>query len=83
MMNCDLITPQFIGVTQARVIRTFTTPTWNGKYYFHNICYVPVEKRTFQDIRIEILDLQGRRIPFKTSEVPMKVVFHFRRVTKC
>jgi hypothetical protein len=83
MMYCDLITPQFIGVTLARVIRTFTTPILDSKYYFENVYYVLVEKRTFQDIRIEILELQGRRIPLKTTEVPMKVVLHFRRVTKC
>jgi hypothetical protein len=83
MMYCDLITPQFTGDTQARIVRTFTTPTWDGKYYFDNVYYVPVEKRTFQDIRIEIVDLAGKRIQFKYSEVPMKVILHFRRVTKC
>jgi hypothetical protein len=57
MMYCDLITPQFIGVALARVVRTFTTPTMDGKYYFDNVYYVPVEKRTSHDIRIEILDL--------------------------
>jgi hypothetical protein len=83
MMYCDLLTPQFISVTQVRIIRTFTTPTWDGKYYFDKLYYVPVEKRTFQDIRIEILDLAGKRIQFKSSEVPMKMVLHFRRVTTC
>jgi hypothetical protein len=83
MMYYDLITPQFVGVALARVISTFTTPRMDGKYYFDNVYYEPVEKKTFQDIRIEVLDLQGKRVQFKASEVPMQVVLHFRRVTKC
>jgi hypothetical protein len=83
MMYCDLITPQFVGVALARVIRIFTPPTMDGKYYFDNVYYVPVEKRTFQDICIEVLDLQGKRVQFKALEVPMQVVLRFRHFTKC
>jgi hypothetical protein len=82
MMYCDLITRQFVGVALASIIRTFTTPTMNDKYYF-DVYYIPLEKRTFQDNRIEILELQGKRVQFKDSEVPTRVVLHFRRATKC
>jgi hypothetical protein len=41
---------------------------------------MPVEKCTFQDISIEIAELYGKKIPFKTGDVPTKAVLHFRRV---
>jgi hypothetical protein len=41
---------------------------------------MPVEKRSFREIRIEILTLEGIRIPFRHSKSPTKVVLHFRRV---
>jgi hypothetical protein len=30
LMYCDLISPQFVGGSLARVLRTFTTPTMSG-----------------------------------------------------
>ena len=33
----------------------------------------------FQDIRIEFLTLEGKRVPFKDSKTPSKVVLHFRK----
>jgi len=44
------------------------------------VYYLPVEKRTFRDIRIEILNLSGERIAFTDSKTPLKAVLHFRRV---
>jgi hypothetical protein len=40
---------------------------------------MPVEKGTFQDLRIEILTTTGERVKFKDSTSPSKVVLHFRR----
>jgi len=34
----------------------------------------------FRDIRIEILNLSGERVPFTDGKTPLKVVLHFRRV---
>jgi hypothetical protein len=56
LMYCDLIT---FDSSLAKVLRTFKTPTVTGKYYFDPVFYVPVEKRTFHDIRIGVLDLKG------------------------
>ena len=80
LVYCDLIAPQFVGTAVARYLRTFITPTVYGVHYFRNVYYVPVEKRTFRDIRIEVLNLSGQRIAFKDSRAPLKVVLHFRRV---
>ena len=80
LVYCDIIAPQFVGTAMARYLRTFITPTIYGVHYFQNVYYVPVEKRTIRDIRIEVLDLSGNRIAFKDSKAPLKVVLHFRRV---
>ena len=71
LIYCDLIAPQLIGTTKLRCLRS---------YLFQNVYYVPLEKKTFRDIRIEILNQSGELIPFNDSAIPLKVVLHFRRV---
>jgi hypothetical protein len=80
LVYCDLIEPQFIGTAMARYLRTFVMSTVYGVYTFKNVYYVPVEKRTFRDIRIEVLNLSGQRAAFEGSRTPLKVVLNFRRV---
>ena len=78
----DLIAPQFIGTTKVRCLRSFRlVPTdYDSEYLFQNVYYVPLEKKTFRDIRIEILNQSGELIPFNDSSIPLKAVLHFRRV---
>ena len=76
----DLISPEFVGSQYVRCLRTFRHPTTYCNNIFENVYYVPVEKRRFQDIRIVILRQTGERPNFKASDVPSKVVLHFRRV---
>jgi hypothetical protein len=45
------------------------------------VYYIPVEKRNFQDIRIEILTLKGRAVSFIDRNVPIKIVLQFRSVS--
>ena len=61
LMYCDLITPQLIGTTKVRCLRSFRiVPTdYDSEYLFQNVYYVPLEKKTFRDIRIEILNQAG------------------------
>ena len=80
MMYCDLITPQFLGSDYVRCLRAFIRPLKFCDHAFQNVYYVPVEKRTFQDISILITDLKGKQIPFKSGVVPTKSVLHFRSV---
>ena len=78
---CDLVPPQYVGRALVRCMRTFIYPALSGVHLFHNVYYLPVEKRTFKSIRIEILQLTGKPVEFKTSTTPSKLVLHFRRVS--
>ena len=82
LIYCDLISPQFVSGNLVRYLRTFISPSADRQHIFKNIYYVPVEKRQFQDIRIEILTTKGKRFAFKDSDKPVKVVLHFRRIRK-
>ena len=79
-LYCDLISPQFVGSQYVRCFSTFVLPTTYCNDVYENVYYVPVEKRRFQDIRIEILRQRGEPPKLKASNVPTKVVLHFRRV---
>jgi len=80
LIYCDLITPQFVGDDYVRCLRTFIRPSKYCEHTFQNVYYVPVQKRSFQDITILIKDLNGNHVPFKDGTVPTKLVLHFRRV---
>ena len=47
---------------------------------FHNIYYLPIDKKLFQDIRIELRENNGEPAALEASIIPTKVVLHFRRV---
>jgi len=49
LIYCDLITQQFVGSDYVRYLRTFIHPSNYCDHAFHNVHYVPVEKRTFRD----------------------------------
>ena len=82
LVYCDLIAPQLIGPAVVRYLRTFDIlpANYGGEILYENLYYVPVEKKTLRDIRIEILNLSGERIVFRDSKTPLKAVLHFRRV---
>ena len=82
LMYCDLIAAQLTGTAKVRCLGSFRiVPTdYDSEYLFQNVYYVPVEKKTFRDIRIDILNESGELIPFSDSQTPLKVVLHFRRV---
>ena len=79
-LYCDLISPQFVGSQYVLCLRTFVYRTTFCNNILENVYYMPVEKRRFQDIRIEILRQTGERPNFKESDVPTKLLLHFRRV---
>ena len=81
LIYCDLILQQFVSSQYLRYLRTFIHPKTSCNNIFENVYYMPFEKRRFQDIRIEILRLTGVRVVFKASDVPTKIVLHFRRVS--
>jgi hypothetical protein len=82
LIYCDIITPQFVGKNLVRCLRSIIHPTQDCEFTFDQVFYLPVENKTFKNIRIEILKLDGLPVNFKDSENPVKVVLHFRRVEK-
>jgi len=81
LIYCDLISPQYVGLALVRCMRTFIHPSLSGQHVFDNVYYLPGEKRTFKSIRIEILQLTGKPVEFKSSTTPSKVVLYFRSVS--
>ena len=81
LIYCDMIYPQYVGRALVRCMRTFTYPSLSGQHVFDNVYYLPVEKRTFKIIRMEALHSTGKRVEFKSSTTPSKVVLYFRRVS--
>jgi len=80
LIYCNLISPQLVGDSKVRSMRTYVFLSSSSKcqHEFGNVYYLPVEKRKFQDIRIEFLTTEGLHIPFEDSTTPKKVVLHFR-----
>ena len=54
LIYCDLIVPQFVCKNYVRLQRIIIYQSKLGEHHFQNIYYLPVEKREFQDIHIEI-----------------------------
>jgi len=79
LVYCEVISPQYVGKSLVRFLRTFIYPTIYGKHVYDYIYYLPVEKRTNKNTRIEILQLTGNGVEFKCSKTPKKIVLHFRR----
>ena len=52
-----------------------------GEHVCDYIKYLPVEKYTTKNIRIEILHLTGKLVEFKSSKTPTKIVLHFRSLS--
>jgi len=80
LLNCNLITPQYLGDSTVRCILTFRLyPYAMCQHEVRNVQYVPVEQRRLQEIRIEFLKTEGLHIPFADSTTLTKVVLHFRK----
>jgi len=80
LVYCDLITPQIVGTENVRLLRTRICPTQLGNHMFQNIYYLPIEKKLFQDIRIELRETNGEPAVLEASIIPTKVLLYFRRV---
>jgi hypothetical protein len=76
LVQCDLITQQFVGSDYVRCLRTLMHPTIYCDYAFENI-YLPVEKRAFRDKSILITKTNCKEIPFESGEKSGKTGFTF------
>jgi len=79
LVYCNVISPQFVGNDIVRCLSTFIFPSTNCENIFEKINYVPVEQQNFQEIRIEFIQKEVKRVPFKASNITTKVVLHFRK----
>jgi len=52
----------------------------DGKHRFQNVYYLPVEKRVFRDINIQMRQMEGSSVPFEAGILPVKMVLHFLHV---
>jgi len=77
---CDLVAPQFVADQNLRTLRIIQYPSIVGEHRFQNIYYLPVEKRVFRDINIQMRLMDGSTVPFEAGILPVKMVLHFRRV---
>nr|XP_015840030.1 PREDICTED: uncharacterized protein LOC107398959 [Tribolium castaneum] len=80
----DIIEPQLVGDILAKVIRTVVI---NNKYYiygthhtqiFSHPHYVPVLKREFENIEIDIRSSTGEKVPFQFGTLCVKL--HFKKI---
>lgn len=80
---CDLVEPQIIGDTLAPIIRMvntdFTQHTFgeNVSKSFASLQYVPLMKKSFSTVEIDLRDNTGNLIPFLGGH--SAVTLHFRR----
>ena len=77
---CDIIQPQIVGDTSAQLLRSIPV---EGKYgdmkTFTNIQYVPVQTKSFGDVKILLRNDTGDPMPFERGKVIMTL--HFRQHT--
>lgn len=80
---CDIIEPQVIGDVHAKVLRIAVIDSRRYMYgsyqtqMFSPAHYVPVLKREFENIEIDIRTSTGSRVPFLFGTACVKL--HFRR----
>lgn len=87
MVYCDLIEPQLIGYDSSQIIKIINTTEVESKFgtpchrSFHKIHYVPVLKKEFDSVEINIRDITGELFPFRHGIVMVKLHFKDGRKT--
>lgn len=86
MIYCDLIEPQLIGYESSQIIKIVNTadtkPEFGASRHhtFQKIHYVPVLKKEFDSIEINIREITGELFPFLHGIVMVKLHFKDIRV---
>ena len=79
---CNIVQPQIVGDTSAQLLRSIPV---EGKYgdiitkTFTNIQYVPVQTKSFGDVKILLRNDTGDPVPFERGKVI--ATLHFRQHT--
>jgi len=76
---CDLVEPTVLGDTKVPLLRTVNISGKEnltvGRVY-QNVQYIPVHRKQFDTIELDIRDDTGRKVPFERGKVV--ITLHFR-----
>lgn len=82
LIYCDIIEPQITGDSWSKVLRTLNTSDGYVNYFckpcsveFTQLHYIPVQKKNFDSIRIDIRDVAGKLMPFQHGTLSVKLHF--------
>lgn len=86
LIYCDILEPQIFGDKCSKVLSSVVARTPSGAAYFaqpmrevfNPVQYVPVQKKKFESIGIDIRNIAGHLFPFRYGTSSVKL--HFRRV---
>lgn len=79
---CDLIEPTFVGDTKVQLLRTVNVDTGARvvvNHIYTSPVYVPLQKKHFNSVEINIMTDTGEPVPFGSGK--SVVVLHFRRTS--
>lgn len=86
LVYCDILEPQITGDSWSRLLRTLNTTRDAAEYFgkpcsteFAHLQYIPVQRKNFESIRIDIRDVSGKLMPFQYGTLTVKLHFKRRR----
>lgn len=85
-LYCDLIEPQLIGYESSQVIKIINTTEKEVKFgascyrSFQQIHYIPLLKKEFDRVEIDLRDVTGEFMPFRHGISTIKL--HFKQIKK-
>ena len=77
---CDLVEPRVVGDVLVPLLRIVPVKGSHGDTVsksYENVHYVPLSRKTFQTVEIDIRDHAGDIVPFERGT--LNVTLHFRR----
>lgn len=86
LIYCDILEPQLFGDKCSKVLASVITRASGGPPYFaqpmrevfNPITYVPLQKKKFESVGIDIRNVEERLFPFRYGTSSVKL--HFKRV---
>ena len=77
---CDLLEPRVVGDKMTQLLRVVPVEGRNGDMVtriYENVHYVPLQRKSFEVVEIDIRDSVGEKVPFERGT--LNVTLHFRR----